>query len=107
MGGRPGCHTNRGEGPEGRRLQGAPERRSGPAGHGGRDAVGALAEALKDTNSQIRQIAATALKNIGPEAREAIPALTLALKDPVPEVRDAAARALKKIDRKGKSKPRK
>jgi hypothetical protein len=78
-----------------------------PPAAGARDAVGALAEALKDPDPQVRQIAATALKNIGREAREAIPALTVAAKDRVPEVRRAAELALKKIDRKGRSQPRK
>ena len=63
-------------------------------------------EALKDKEPQVRQIAATALGKIGPDAREAIDPLTAATKDPSPQVRGAAALALNKIRRKARDRPR-
>src|SRR5262249_13179187 len=47
----------------------------------GKAAVGALAEALKSKEAHVREHAASALKDIGPDAREAIPALIVLAKD--------------------------
>src|SRR6266436_5666678 len=44
-------------------------------------AVKALAEALKDTDAEVRKNAAQSLGRIGRDARSAVPALAAALKD--------------------------
>jgi len=48
----------------------------------GETAVIALTEALKDSNSGVRQLAADTLGRIGPEAKSAVPALIEALEAP-------------------------
>jgi HEAT repeat protein len=53
-----------------------------------------LVEALADDNAAVRQAAARALGEIGPEASAAAPALTRALGDPNTGVREDAALAL-------------
>ena len=58
-------------------------------------AVGEVAAALNDPNSQVRSAAAWALSQIGPKAAAAVPALAKALSDSDPHVRDLAALALK------------
>ena len=58
-------------------------------------AVGEVAGALKDPDSQVRSAAAWALSQIGPRADAAVPALAKALSDPNPRVRDLAVLALK------------
>jgi vesicle coat complex subunit len=56
-----------------------------------------LIGALKDANTEVRQMAAIALGSIADP--QAIDALTAALKDTDPEVREHAARALSRIAR--------
>ena len=63
----------------------------------GQTAVPALAEALKDKEPGVRQIAAKVRGRIGPKAEAAVPALTEALKDKDRDVREAAAGAIKQI----------
>jgi HEAT repeat protein len=63
----------------------------------GQTAVPALAEALKDKEPGVRQIAAKALGRIGPKPEAAVPALTEALKDKEGFVRWVAAQALAQI----------
>ena len=60
------------------------------------DVVPALIAALKYDNWQVREYAATALGQLGPEAKEAVPTLR-ALKNKDTMVEDAANEALKKI----------
>jgi HEAT repeat protein len=64
---------------------------------GGKDAVGALANALADADPAIRQEAAKALGTMGAPAREAVPSLRKALADPEEAVRSQAMSALEKI----------
>ena len=69
-------------------------------GHYGREAkqaVPALAQALKDEDKNVRMGAAYALAAIGPDAGEAQPALQEALRDADKQVRDAATYALKRL----------
>ena len=61
-------------------------------------AVPVLTALLKDADPQVRVMAGSFLKLMGPEARKAVPALVGALKDDDANVRAAAARALKRID---------
>jgi hypothetical protein len=58
-------------------------------------AVGEVAAALNDPDSQVRSAAAWALSQIGPKGAAAVPALAKALSDSNPRVRDLAALALK------------
>ena len=60
--------------------------------------VNSLIEKLKDPDEEVRQNAAKALGEIGPEAKAAIPALREALKDDYKAVRKAAEDALKEIE---------
>ena len=59
--------------------------------------VPALQDALTDSDSRIRKVAAQSLGRIGPAARLAAPELALALQDPAAEVRDAASDALERL----------
>jgi HEAT repeat protein len=59
-----------------------------------RNAVPALAHAVKAHDADMRLAALAALKGMGENARPAIPALSGALGDPEPRVRQAAAAAL-------------
>jgi HEAT repeat protein len=69
----------------------------GEIGPAAKDAAPALAEALKDTDRDVRQNAAQALGYIGPGAKVAAPALITALQDKESQVRRAAAFALGKV----------
>ncbi len=60
-------------------------------------AVGALLEALGDTESRVRARVAQALGKVGPAARTAGPALLELLRDPRGPVRASAARALAQV----------
>jgi hypothetical protein len=60
-------------------------------------AVPALAEALRDANSDVRGLAAEALEMIGPAAAEAVPALVKALRDADWRVRGRAFKALDRL----------
>lgn len=66
----------------------------------GRHAVGALTEAFKHQNPDVRVEAAAALETIGEEAQAALPALMHLDKDDDPRVRAAAARARAGIEGK-------
>jgi HEAT repeat protein len=59
-----------------------------------RNAVGALANAVKVHDSKVRVAAIQALAGMGENARLAVPALAAALGDPEARVRQAAADAL-------------
>ena len=69
----------------------------GEIGPAAKDAAPALAEALKDTERDVRQNAAQSLGYIGPGAKSAAPALIAALQDKEWQVRKAAAFALGKV----------
>jgi hypothetical protein len=58
------------------------------------DALAALSKALTDTDPEVRDLAAVALRSMGPKAARAIPQLVQALNDPVDYVRVLAAEAL-------------
>jgi HEAT repeat protein len=64
-------------------------RRIGPA------AVPALAEALRDTNPEVRRETAHVLQRMGPEAKGAVPALAEALGSSERSLRESAAAALR------------
>jgi HEAT repeat protein len=64
----------------------------------GASAVPPLLEALRDTDSTIRQKAAEALGEIGNDARAAVPELTLELQDSAAAVVLVSALSLRKID---------
>jgi hypothetical protein len=66
--------------------------------HDSASAVPVLTALLKDDDAQVRVMASSFLKLMGPGARKAVPALVGALKDDDANVRAAAARALKRID---------
>jgi HEAT repeat protein len=59
--------------------------------------VPALIQALGDKNENVRQAAAVALGEIGPEAKEAVPALTQMLEDEDKDVRQYTVEALREI----------
>ncbi len=61
---------------------------------GNLEAIRLLAEALSDREPQIRELAALALIESGPEARYALPELIVALQDESPVVRRRAIRAI-------------
>ncbi len=64
----------------------------------GKSAIPVLQKALEDDYACVRQSAAEALGEIGPEAKEAVPALEKALEgDDLSFVREAVAKALTKI----------
>jgi len=67
----------------------------GAFGESATPAVGEVAAALNDHDSQVRSAAAWALSQIGPKGAAAVPALAKALSDSDPHVRDLAALALK------------
>ena len=73
-----------------------------PNGFQAKTAISVLRTMLDDENWHVRQAAATALGNIGPEAQAAVPALTALLKDKEEKVQQAAAEALKKIKKEKK-----
>ncbi len=78
----------------------------GRIGKDAKDAVKALANALADSDEQLRINAAVALGEIGPAAQNALPALAAAIqKDKNEEFRDAANRAADKIQGKNPKKP--
>lgn len=58
------------------------------------EAIRLLAEALSDREQQIRELAALALAEFGPDARYALPELIQALQDESPVVRRRAIRAI-------------
>ena len=60
--------------------------------------VASLAEALEDSDLEVRELAAESLGQIGSEAKSGLPALEQALNDPQPSVRHTAALAIQKID---------
>jgi HEAT repeat protein len=60
-------------------------------------AVGALTRALRDPSPAVRQAAAVALGQIGPEAKDAVPALAWTLRDPDGYVRIDAGHTLEKF----------
>jgi hypothetical protein len=62
--------------------------------HASTDALAALSKALIDTDPEVRDLAAVALRSMGPKAAPAIPQLVQALNDPVDYVRFLAAEAL-------------
>ena len=62
----------------------------------------ALVEALKDKAPPVRQAAAGALGQIGPDAKDAVPDLREAQKDSNKAVSRAAGMALRRIQGKGK-----
>jgi len=66
-----------------------------------KEVVPALVKSLKDENYNVRDSAARALGNIGPNASPAIPDLTKALQDGEWWVRESAAKALTNIDPPG------
>jgi len=55
---------------------------------------------LKDNDEDVREAAAFALGEIGPDAKAAVPVLSKALRDGDEGVREAAADALEKIQPK-------
>jgi HEAT repeat protein len=59
-----------------------------------------LSEALKDKREKVREAAAFALGQIGPDAASCAPALLEALKDPADKVRKAAFFAIHRIVKK-------
>ena len=61
--------------------------------------VAKLIIALKDSDSDVRNVAAYGLGEIGPAAKDAVPALSVALKDSDRRVRRAATKALKAIQK--------
>jgi HEAT repeat protein len=63
-------------------------------------AVGPLAHALRDSNAEVRTLAANALRAIGKPARSAKPDLMTARKDRNADVREAVEEALEAIDAK-------
>lgn len=63
-----------------------------------KQAVTPLAHALRDTDAEVRTLAANALGAIGEPARSAKPELLKALKDRNEDVREAAEEALEAID---------
>lgn len=69
----------------------------GEIGPAAKDAAPALAEALKDSERDVRQNAAQSLGYIGPGAKTAAPALVAALQDKEWQVRRSAAFALGKV----------
>ena len=74
-------------------------------GHLGEPGVPALIKALGDSDAEVRQAAADALRRVGPPARAAAPALVKALDDPDPRVRKGAAWALGEVGRQEANKP--
>ncbi|HEY1659929.1 MAG TPA: DUF2961 domain-containing protein [Candidatus Sulfotelmatobacter sp.] len=62
--------------------------------HSSTDALAALSKALSDTDPEVRDLAAVALRSMGPKAARAIPQLVETLNDPVDYVRVVAAEAL-------------
>ena len=63
------------------------------------ETVTALIETLADTNSDIRDEAARALADLGPQAKDALPALRrMAASDPTDSVRLVARRAIDQIE---------
>jgi HEAT repeat protein len=64
------------------------------------ETVPSLTEALKDEDAFVREIAASCLAKIGPEAKSAIPALIKAMQDPEFEVRGYSATALGNVGMK-------
>jgi HEAT repeat protein len=60
-------------------------------------AVGALTRALRDPSPTVRQAAAVALAQMGPEAKDSVPALIWLLRDPDGYVRIDAAHTLEKF----------
>jgi len=67
-----------------------------------KDVLPALVKSLKDEDYNVRDSAARALGNIGPNAASVIPNLEKALKDREWWVRESAAKALTSIDPSGK-----
>ena len=63
-----------------------------------KQAVGPLANALRDSDAEVRTLAANALRAIGNPAKSAKPDLVKALKDRNADVREAAEEALEVID---------
>jgi HEAT repeat protein len=63
-----------------------------------KQAVGPLAKALRDSDAEVRTLAANALRAIGKPARSARPDLLTALKDRNADVREAVKGALEVID---------
>src|SRR5207237_2799041 len=63
-----------------------------------RHAVPGLIALLRDPSEYVREEAAIALGNIGPDARDALPALRAALADSTRHVRRAAEASLGEID---------
>jgi HEAT repeat protein len=66
-------------------------------GEAGLDVIASLVLALKDSNAEVRAMAALALGRIGPPAEKAILALKQALSDPDAAVKQEAMRALNHI----------
>ncbi len=62
-----------------------------------KDAVDALAGAMRDQMWNVKSFSAEALSRIGPDAAEAVPALQRAIPDPDPRVRKSVCLALGKI----------
>jgi len=60
-------------------------------------AVPGLTEALRDENPSVREAAALALREMGPEAKAAIPALAQLLRDPDGYIRITAAHTLERM----------
>lgn len=63
--------------------------------------IHALADALRDPESGVRNAAAYSLGDRGPSSLDAVPALVVASRDPVEHVRTAAVLALAMIVRSG------
>jgi HEAT repeat protein len=70
---------------------------AGALGHGGRGAVSALIDALRDPSATVRSNATDSLGFIGKAAVDAVPALIEAAKDSDPQVAAGAREALRRI----------
>jgi HEAT repeat protein len=66
--------------------------------HRAKGAIGPLTDCLKDTQPQVRWMAAQALGNLGADARDAVPMLKDLLNDPNPTVRQIVQAALSRIE---------